>query len=431
MKKTKKKNKKQNFFKFFKDKLKEVQKSQIFIKKSLRSGTSFGSQTSGSKKLVSLKPDFKKTERGTSCGSQTSTSKSFFGKVLNFVKYHNAFTIGIVLLFVFSATIFASEGVRDTVIGEKTETRQGTDNSVIINKNLDSFDPRITVVSVTQDEKNYYIEYNFNTVGIKENKWENIQKERILTISKEALRGKDLGLYVQKELSQVIDNELVYLKEVQKAEKEKGQTEILTTTEYTGLVGLALNIKDKTFSNYKPVIKPAEKIVFVDNNKIENTNNKSQENKDNSATPSISFGTANLNGITLYDQNSNAPFCISIVKGAIKTLPGECGNVASVEEPSLIVEEPIIEQPEEIVPEETSTTTEEIIEEPIEEAITTEEIAEEPQEEAIEVVEELTEAVEEAEEPIIEETTEPAEESEPIEGAVEDPASAIEEPVIE
>jgi len=62
-----------------------------------------------------------------------------FQKIINFVKYHNAFTIGLALAFVFSGAIFASDTVREATIGKAIVEQQGIDNSAILAADLDSF----------------------------------------------------------------------------------------------------------------------------------------------------------------------------------------------------------------------------------------------------------------------------------------------------
>ncbi|MCG2692086.1 hypothetical protein L6272_04655 [Microgenomates group bacterium] len=71
----------------------------------------------------------------------------------------------------------------------------------------------------------------------------------------------DLGIYATEEIGEVADNELAYLKEVQAAERAKGETKVVQTTDYSGLIGLVLNTKTKELPGYEPVIKPPEIIA--------------------------------------------------------------------------------------------------------------------------------------------------------------------------
>ena len=182
---------------------------------------------------------------------------AIMNRVIDFIKYHNAFTIGLILVFVFSGAIFASEDLHDAIIGEEIITQTGIDNTQLLAADLDTFDLAMTINAVSKDEENYYIDYSFNTLGIKDNVWQPLAKSATMTVSKAALGDKDLGLYLTEELGEIADYELAYLKEVQTAEIEKGKTEIVETTEYTGLVSLVLDIKNKVLPGYELVVEQA------------------------------------------------------------------------------------------------------------------------------------------------------------------------------
>lgn len=190
-------------------------------------------------------------------------------KIINFVKFHNAVSIGISLILVLSFSAIASEDVRDAVLGGKIVTEQGIDNSALLAADLANFDLAMKIINVTEDSEpannsennkigNYYIDYEYKTMGIQDDIWKPILRRKQMTISKAALQGRDLGLYVAEELGEIADNEIAYLKEVQKNEQEKGQTFIQETTKYTGLIGLVLDNKTKELPGYEPVIKPPE-----------------------------------------------------------------------------------------------------------------------------------------------------------------------------
>ena len=166
-------------------------------------------------------------------------------KIIQFVKYHNAFTIGLLLIFVFGASVLASDTVRDAVVGEKTVVQEGIDNSVLLAADLDNFDFGMTITGVTEDAQNYYVSYTYQTLAIRDNIWQVVGREGTLTVFKSALGGRDLGLYVAEELGEIVGSELAYLQEVQTAEQQNGQTFIQETTKYTGLIGLVLNPETK------------------------------------------------------------------------------------------------------------------------------------------------------------------------------------------
>lgn len=178
-------------------------------------------------------------------------------KLLNFIKYNNAFVIGLVLVLFAAGAIFAaSPDARSAVAGKEIVTVRGVDNSRIINADLGNFDFQMKIDNVTEDAANYYVEYSFRTIGIEANAWQTITRNLQMTVAKDALAGQDLGLYVQTQLANVAQNELAYLEQAQAAEKEKGLTQIVRTTEYTGLIGLVLDVKNAVLPGYDPVVKP-------------------------------------------------------------------------------------------------------------------------------------------------------------------------------
>jgi len=177
-----------------------------------------------------------------------------YQKLLDFIKYHNAFTIIFAVCFLgFGITFAASPTVRDSVYSSE-ETVVSINNSSIISTNLDNFDFNLRINSITEDEKNYYVIYSYQTLAINDGFWQKKEIEKTLTVNKESLAGKDLGLYVAEELGESINYELSYLKRVQKLEKEKGESRKVVTVVYSGLIGKLLDPKEKVIEGYDPVI---------------------------------------------------------------------------------------------------------------------------------------------------------------------------------
>jgi len=179
-----------------------------------------------------------------------------YQKIIQFIKYHNAFTIGLALAFVFSGAIFASDAAREATIGKAVVEQQGIDNSAILAADVDNFDFGMTIIGVSEDTQNYYVDYVYQSLAIRDNVWQTLSRQATLTVSKSALTDRDLGLYVAEELGEIVDCERAYLKEVQELEDKKGQTQIVQTTTYTGLIGLTLDLKNKILPGYEPVVKP-------------------------------------------------------------------------------------------------------------------------------------------------------------------------------
>lgn len=176
-----------------------------------------------------------------------------FQRFLNFVKYNNAFTIIFVICLFSFGVSFASSTVREGVYSSE-ETIISVDNSLIISADLDSYNFNLRITSVTEDEKNYYAVYSYQTFAIEDSVWQNKEIEKTLTVSKEALAGKDFGLHLAKELGENINYELAYLKRVQKLEREKGESQKIMTVEYSGLIGKLLDPKELVIEGYNPVV---------------------------------------------------------------------------------------------------------------------------------------------------------------------------------
>ncbi len=177
-------------------------------------------------------------------------------KIINFVKYHNAFAVGFTIVFVgFSLSLAASPELRENFISSQ-EVVQSVDNSYVLGANLDNFSFSLQIKEITEDEKNYYIVYTYKTIAIQDYVWQEVEREKTLTVSKSALGDRDLGPYVVEELGEVIDYELSYLKEVQEIEREKGLTQKIVTTQYAGLIGKFLSPEEKIFLGYEPVVQP-------------------------------------------------------------------------------------------------------------------------------------------------------------------------------
>jgi hypothetical protein len=178
-------------------------------------------------------------------------------KVLNFIKYNNAFTIVFVICFFsFGITFAASPAARDSVYSSQ-ETVVSVDNTAVVSADLDNFNFNLRIGSITEDAKNYYVAYSYQTFTVEDSVWQNKEIDKTLTVNKEALDGKDLGIYVAKQLGDNINYELSYLKRVQKLEQDKGASQKVVTVEYSGLIGKLLNPNEKVIEGYNPVIPEA------------------------------------------------------------------------------------------------------------------------------------------------------------------------------
>jgi hypothetical protein len=201
-------------------------------------------------------------------------------KIIKFIKYNTFMAVIIAVVFVAVASAVASnDDVKKQIIGEEIVETQGVDNTLLLATDLEDFDLEMKITNVMEDAENYYIDYEFNTLGIQDNVWQEIFNQSQLVVSIEALEGGDLGLYATEELGEVIDYQLAYLKEVQENEEEKGETLVVETTIYTKLIGLVFDTKTKKLPGYKLVVKPP----VAEENDAQDDSTQSMEPTDNSA----------------------------------------------------------------------------------------------------------------------------------------------------
>jgi hypothetical protein len=177
-----------------------------------------------------------------------------FQKITNFIKYNNAFTIIVMAVFLGGGMSFAaSPDLRDSVYSS-SERLTSIDNSAILSENLSSFNFDLKINSITDDKDNYYVAYSYQTLAVQDGAWSNVNLSKTLKVAKDALDGKDLGLFVAGELSENVNYELSYLKRVQELEKAKGESNKVITTEYAGLIGKMIDPKEEVINGYNPVI---------------------------------------------------------------------------------------------------------------------------------------------------------------------------------
>ena len=137
--------------------------------------------------------------------------------------------------------------------------KKGIDNTQIISANLDNFNMGLKIKSVKEDDKFYYVSFDYNAIDAKDNVWQVVKKEKNLNVSKSRLGDMDLGHYLAEELKQLTDQEMVYMKEVQGIEKNKGLQKQVESVEYTGLKGLVFDNETKEIAGYKQVKEENEK----------------------------------------------------------------------------------------------------------------------------------------------------------------------------
>jgi hypothetical protein len=179
-------------------------------------------------------------------------------KIIHFIQYHNFFTIAVMFVFVGASVSFAASPDLRQGVYAQTEMVRSVDNTFVVNTDFDTYDMGVRVLSVTEDADGYYVDYTYNVVEARDYVWQPVSTNGSMKVSKKELAGRDLGLYVAGQLGQVIDQQISYLKEVQKKEKKNGATQKVVATEYSGLIGQFLRTDEKTFDGYTPVVTAPE-----------------------------------------------------------------------------------------------------------------------------------------------------------------------------
>ena len=174
-------------------------------------------------------------------------------KFLRFLSYNNAVPITISLVLLGAGSAFAASNP-DALYTQAQEV-QSVDNTYIANKDLDHYTPSILIKSVTEDADYYYVTYSITTIDLEDFVWKDVLREDMMKVSKDALDGHDLGLFVTDKLKNIIDNQLVYLRQVQEKERANVSQKTIATT-YGGLVGQFLNATTETLPGYTPVVEP-------------------------------------------------------------------------------------------------------------------------------------------------------------------------------
>lgn len=186
-------------------------------------------------------------------------------KFITFIKYHNALPLAFLAIFLgFGAAFAANPEVREKVaesVISPEHTLKSVDNSFLLQTDFNLFSPSAQITDIKEDDTSYYITYTLYTIDLKEGRWGTVSVVKELVVSKQLLGQADLGVYIGEELSEVVDRQLQYLKEVQEKERTKGETEKVVATTYSGLIGKFLDSTEEVISGYEPVIPSKQKTV--------------------------------------------------------------------------------------------------------------------------------------------------------------------------
>lgn len=174
--------------------------------------------------------------------------------ILNFLKYNNALPIAISIALLGGASAFAATDP-NAVLATQQQVLS-VDNTYLVNKDLSAYTPKIEITSVTEDSDNYYVNYTLYTIDLKDYVWQDIARDETMTVSKADLGPyRDLGVYVEGKMSDIVNRELARLKETQ-ADARSNPSQEVVATQYGGLVGKFLSPTTQTLPGYTPVVTP-------------------------------------------------------------------------------------------------------------------------------------------------------------------------------
>lgn len=174
-------------------------------------------------------------------------------KFLRFFAYNNIVPITVSVILLGAGSAFAAANP-DAVLSS-TEQIVSVDNTYIANKDLTTYTPSVRITDVTEDTDKYYVAYTISTIDIEKYVWKDVTKADTMTVSKDDLDGRDLGLYVTEQFKNIIANQLAYLTQVQQKERQN-ITHATVATQYGGLIGKFLDSKTETLPGYVPVVEP-------------------------------------------------------------------------------------------------------------------------------------------------------------------------------
>ena len=173
-----------------------------------------------------------------------------FEKFIQFIKYNNATVVIIVLFFVVGTGVLASETGREA-LGQKNTRIEGTDNTILLEVDLDRMDMDFNIEDIGEDDKYYYVRYTYFDLEKENGVWEHQLKEKVRKVSKKS--GVDLDRYLVEELKEEYQARIKFLKEQQEKAGNIGFEKKIEISEYSGLIGKTLALAENIFEDYDSV----------------------------------------------------------------------------------------------------------------------------------------------------------------------------------
>ncbi len=174
-----------------------------------------------------------------------------FKKTIHFIQYNNLTVFIILGFFLVGSSVLAQTETGQEIIGTKNISREGVDNTLLLEANLDNLQMDYNIENIEQDEKYYYVTYTFINLEKIDQAWQYQMREKKRKVSRK-LR-MDLGKYLAEELKEEYQARIKTLREEQELAQTEGETQITEVEEYSGLIGKTLGMASNVFEGYNPV----------------------------------------------------------------------------------------------------------------------------------------------------------------------------------
>ncbi|MFA6306201.1 MAG: hypothetical protein WCV70_00475 [Patescibacteria group bacterium] len=171
-------------------------------------------------------------------------------KIINFLKYNNAAVIILAIILILGGGALAA-GPEN--IGVKQTSVEGTDNTLLLSADLSAFNMDFKIEKIEQDENYYYATYSYLDLTVIDSAWQYQLSSKTQKISKKI--REDLGVYLAKFLAKHYQARVRELKQAKAEAESLGEQRRIEVTEYSGLIGLTLDLAAKVFPGYEPIVK--------------------------------------------------------------------------------------------------------------------------------------------------------------------------------
>lgn len=170
--------------------------------------------------------------------------------LLHFIKYNNTFPLLLLGVLVVAGAVLAATGDIPSPLSSQNrslapKTPTPTDTSLLLQQDLGRYHIKVRIENITENATTYQVQYTFNSLDIVDGRWQETKKQKSLVVQKEMLGQRSLTDYLTEQISQVTQQELAYLSEVQAklfgGDRQKGQS-----TKYAGLIGKELALEQSS-----------------------------------------------------------------------------------------------------------------------------------------------------------------------------------------